>query len=572
MTTTAPLKALLALSLSALLLACEQPNWGDPNYVAQQLEQGDASARAVAMDKLELLEDDQRRVAVPVLTKLYLADDEDKKKQMEILLELRDERAKDAYLKEVESDATEQGGAAAEVLGEIKARDAIDAIAKLYQSTDSDMIKQGILRGFAYMPDEKMVPLLVETLKLDVDNNPIALHTYSCEILGDIVQQNPDALDEEGRRVLIRSIFLANNTNQNTGTACGLATQQLGAPAVPILFETFKLENEAVQKLMMKYGFPSNQPKAAAATRLGTLRAKEAAPLLIEDLPKARALPEALLSSRDASMAWLTMEGQALSEAILTLGDLGAMEAKPVLLEVVRGEHEESWAEIKNAVGLLVFVQLRQDAAKALNALGDREAAEELFKGAQDMKSFEPLVENVKAVAAHNKTPLPSAAELYSYNVTLAQAYANLAESDKKEAFEEWVKGVEDAPLRAELEKFIPAFDLHAECAAKGDIKAQAACYGAKVEEPNAALHQKAIFELQRLPSEVAAPIIAEKLSTENLAARELLTSAAYKHPSQAALDQVNATLEAEASRGGPNYSRDRTRLKYLSAWLANHV
>lgn len=557
---------------SMSLVACEQPNWEDPKYVAQQLEQGDGPMKLLALDHFQALDDEQKKIAVPAVTKLYLANDPSQSKHIDLLLQLRDPQAKEAYMAEVKNNTNKKGGAAAEVLGEIKAKDAIPDIVGLYKSTDSDQVKQGILRGFQYMPDPLMVPMLVETLALDVDNNPIALHAYSCEILGDIVQEKPESLDDAGRKTLVQAIFLANNKNQNVGTECGIAVQKLGAPAIPALLETFKLENKSVQKLMMSYNFPSNQPKGTATTRLGTLQAKDAAPLLIADIGKERLMPEGVTSSRDKAIGWLTMEAQSLSEEILVLGDLGTPEAKDTLIKAMQGDYDKSWAEMKNAVGLLLLVQLRQDAARALNRVGDRSVAPDILKSAQDMKSFEVLVDNVKAVAAHNKTKVPPAAELYSYNVTLAQVYANLAEASGKADYETWIAGVKDDGLKKELQKMLPAFDLQAECAAKGDAKAQAACYGAKVEDPNSVVHQKAIYELIRLPSEAAAPVIAEKLGTSNLGVRELLTFAAYRHPSKAALEKVEATLAAETSRTGADFALDRRRLKYLGAWLANNT
>ncbi len=560
------------LAACLCLSACEQPNWEDPNYVAQQLETGDAATKLVAFGHLKALDDEKKKVTVPVLTKLYLEGAENQDKFMDVLLVLRDPAAKDAYLKEVEENKNNKGGAAAEVLGEIKAKDAIDAMSKLYTTTDSSDVKQGILRGFTYMPDAQMVPVLVETLKLDVDNNPIALHAYSCDILGDIVQEKPEALDDAGRAVLVRSIFLANNKNQNVGTECGIAVQKLGKAAIPELLKTFKLENKQVQQLMMSYNFPNNQPKGTATTRLGTLQAKEVAPLIIEDIDKERELPASVSTDRNKAIAWLSMEAQSLSEEILVLGDLGAVEGKEKLIKAMNGEYEKVWDEMKNAVGLLLFVQLRQDAAKSLNRIGDRSVAGDVLKAAQDMKSFKPLVDNLKAVAAHNKTPVPPAAELYSYNVTLAQVYANLADASAKEGFEKWANSVSDEGLKKELLKIVPAFDLQKECASKGDAKAQATCYGAKVDDQNSIISQKATYELMRLPTEVAAPVIASKLGTDNLEARELISFAAYRHPSKEALAAAKKILEDESSRTGQGYALDRRRLKYLAAWLANNT
>lgn len=560
------------LVLCSGMMACEQPNWEDPAYIVTQMETGDATARRIAFGHLDALEDDKKMAAVPVLTKLYLEGADDQDKYIDTLLVLRAPEAKDAYLAEVKTNKNEKGGAAAEVLGEIKAKEAIPAMTELYKSTDSSQVKEGILRGFTYMPDAAMVPVLVETLKLDADNNPIALHSYSCDILGDIALQNPGALDADATATLVRAMFLTNNKNQNIAAECGIAVQKLGAPAIPELVKTYKLENQPVQQLMLGYKFPTNQPRWVAATRLGSLQAKELVPLAVENIPAKRDIPETASTSRDKAIGWLTMEGQLISEEMLALGDIGSSDARDVLVKAMQGEYDESWSEIKNGVGGLAFVQFRQDAARALNRIGDRSVTSNILESAQDMKTFSWVVDNAKAVAAHNKTKLPSAAELYSYNVTLAQAYANLSEASGKADYEKWIASVEDADLKKELEKMLPAFDLQATCAGKGDAAAQAKCYGEKATDSDPVLHQKAIYELTRLPAEAAAPVIAEKLSTDNLTARELLAFAAYRLPSKQALTTAEKLLEDESSRTGDDYRLDRRRLKYLAAWLKNNT
>jgi HEAT repeat protein len=566
--------ALSSLALAALATTgCEQPNWGDPAYISQQLEQKDPAARRVALGHLDALPDEKKREVVPSLTKVYMEKDANQKAIIDMLVVMRDPAAKDAYLEEVKTNAGGKAGAAAEALGESKAKDAIPAMLELLDKTDDPDVKQGILRGFTYMPDPSMVPGLLKLLALDVDNNPIALHAYSCEILGNLAQEQPQALNGDARDALVRGIFLSNNTRQSTDKECGLAVQQLGAPAIPTLIKTYKGEFEPVQQLMLAYKFSSNRPKGVATTRLVAMRAKEAGPLFIEDIQAKKELPEAETVSRDRSINYLTMEAQTVSEEILGLGDLGTPEARDTLVKAVKGELDENWEELKNAVGLLIIVQLHQNAATALNRIGDRSAAPALLDAAKDFKTFSALTENLIAVAKHNKTDIPDAITLYGYNIVVAQAYAYLADASGKDAYVSWVDslGKDMEGLKKELDKFKPLFDLQAECAGKGDPKAQAACYGEKLKSDDEYVRGKAVYELTRLPSEAAAPVLAANAGIDKLNTRELVTFGLYRHPSKEALAKVEETLEKEKDRSGTDYKLDQRRLQMLAAWLKNN-
>ena len=565
--------AAVVIAAAATLGACEQPRWNDPNYISQQLEQGDPNVRKVALGHLDKLEDEDKKKVVPSLTKVYLEKGPNQEEIINVLVMLRDPAAKDAYIEEVKTDAGGKAGPAAEALGEAGAPEAIPAMIKLLEETDDPDVKLGILRGFSHMPDAQMVGPLVEILKLDADNNPIGMHAYACEILGEIAQDKPESLDDGARQTLVRSIFTSNNKKQNVANECGMAVQQLGAPAIPYLVKIYEGQDEAIRKKMMAYELAPNYPEGVAAVRLTVLQARqEAPPLFVADITEKKELPKSAQGSRDSAIAWLSAEGQKVSEEILALGDLKHAEARDTLVEAMTGEYDDEWEELKNAAGLLLLVQLRQNAAASLNRLDDRSVAPRLLEAAQDFESFKALVDNALAVAKHNKTDPPAPATLYSYNVTLAQNYTYLADASGKEAYVEWVEGVEPEGLVAELKKNLPAFDAHAECGAKGDPKAQAKCWGEKIGAEQPVVRHKAVYELARLPSEAAAPVLAANVSTEKLGTRELVSAALYHHPSQAALNNVDEVLKNEGERSGQGHKLSRRRLKLLRAWLANNT
>ncbi len=563
--------ATCAVASLVLLTACEQPQWDDPAYISEQLEKGDPNARGVALGHLEGLSEEKQREVIPALTKVYLDKGPNQAEVINMLVLLRDPSAKDAYLEEVKTNAGGKAGAAAEALGEAKAKDAIPAMVQLLEKTDDPEVKTGILRGFSYMPDPAMVAPLVDILGLDPDNNPIALHAYACEVLGEVAQEKPQAFDDDARKALVRGVFLANMKSQDVSFECSLAVQQLGEPAVPLLINTWKGEFEPVQKLMMQYKFAMNRPKGVATTRLTTLQAKEAGPLFLEDIQTKKELPKSAITSRNKAISWLTMEGQTVSEEILGLGDLGHAPAKDALVRGMTGELDDEWEEIKNAVGLLLIVQLRQNSALALNRLGDRSAAPEILKAASNLDAFPDLIANAKAVAKQNNTDLPAVEELYSYNVVTAQAYANLGGPKAKGPYKEFLDGLEDAKMKKAFAKFMPALDVAVECAAKGSPKAQGDCYKGKLSSDDPVVREKAIYEITRLPSEVAAPILAEAITTKKLNTREIVTFGLYRHPSKAAADNIAELLEKEKDRTSKAHKLDRRRLQYLHAWLRNN-
>src|SRR5690554_3860716 len=213
--------------------------------------------------------------------------------------------------------------------------------------TDSSDVKVDILQALASMPDPQVVGPVVEVLKLDADNNFIALHAFACEVLGNVAQENPAALDDEARRTLVFSVFLSNERNQNVGRECGLAVQQAGTSIVPSLLEVFRGENEAVSRLLMSYNrpdgfdFPANHARYVAAVRLNSARAKEAVAPFIADLSSEKAAPAEIQGNH--AVKWRMKEGQFTDEVINGLGDLGDASARPILEQVLLGERNEAW-------------------------------------------------------------------------------------------------------------------------------------------------------------------------------------------------------------------------------------
>jgi HEAT repeat protein len=563
-------RQVLAGGMAALfavgLVGCEKADWENPAYVNQKLAEGDATSRRMALEKVREIPQDQRTALVPGLSKYYLDNISGQKDAMTHLVQLRHPDGKEAYLAEVRSNATGFAGAAARALGQADVREAIPALLEQLGKTDSPDIKVEILQALSAMPDGQSVKPAVEILKLDVDNHPIALHAFACELLGNIAQREPDALDVQARRTLVYSVFLANERGQNVGRECGLAVQQAGASMVEPLLELFRGENEQVTRLLMAYNrpdtfaFPANHARLVAAVRLTGLRAKEAVAPFMEDLSKPKAAPSDV--SGNHAVQWRMREGQLTDELIMGLGDIGDPAARPILEQVLLGQRNDAWDDITDG---LVELQLRQNAAFALNRLGDRAALPALMRMARDGVIID--LERRAAMLQQRGQPV-SMLERYQFNWMVAQAYAGLATGAQKADFEKLINDTKEEDLKKKYQSFLVMFDVEGECAARGEAPARAACYGEKLKDENELVREKAAYELMRLPAEHAGPVLVDNLSTTKLETRELITLGLYRAPAASAVAKIAEILQRESGRSGPEFRLDHSRLRMLRAWL----
>lgn len=560
--------AILALLGAFVTTGCEQPDWTDPAYVNKQLMEGDATSRQIAFQNLSELEDEKRTEIVPGLVKVYEDAGSNQKDAMELLVQMRDERAKEAYLAELTTDATGYAGAAAEALGEIGAREAIPKMLELLDKSEKPDVKVSIIAAFRHMPDPSLVGPLVEILKLDVDNNPISMHSYACEVLKEVALSSPGAIEESAVKQITLAVFYANQTNQSLDKACGLTVQALGDKAVPHLLAAFKGEREDIQMLLMKYDtedspFPPNHSKLIATQRLASMRAEEAVDPILADLNGTKEAPKSLVGNK--AVSWRMREGQITSEELYALGDIGADKGLDVLTAVVKGERvNDEWDDITDG---LVELQLRQDAAFSLVRLGNREALPALLSMAKD-----GVINDLEKRSAmlESRGQAVKDIERYQFNWMMAQAYADLATSENKEDFMALVASYKkDYPdVGSKMEEFVVMFDVMDECD-KGEDAEKATCFAGKLEDPNKLIREKAAWELVRLPAGIVGPVLVENLGTEDLETREILTFGLYRAPSKEAIEKIDEILEAESSEG-ESHALDHFRLQLTQAWLEN--
>lgn len=559
--------AFVTITATAFLTGCEVPAWEDPAYISKKLAEGDAASQSMALDRLSQLPMEKQKEAVPGLVAAYKQGGAVQKDAMQALVQLRDERAKEAYLEELKSNATNYASAAATALGELKATDTLDAMIEVLKSTDDVDLKSGIIQAFKYMPESKLVGPLVEVLKLDVDSNPIMLHAYACETFVDVVTAHPEAVTEEAIKQVTLAVFFANNMNQNVDMECGLAIQALGPKGIPELIKIYKGQREDVQSLMLKYetptsGITQNHPKLIAAKRLASLRAKEAVPTFIEDLSSVKEAPKTVQGM--TAVNWRVKEGQVTSETIYALGDIGDVSGKDVLSDVLLNNIADKWDDITDG---LIELQLRQDAASALNHLGDRSALPVMLKMAS-----EGVVNDLeKRAALLEKGGQPvKEIERYQFNWMVASEYAQLATAAQRSAWDEMVTNTAKKypELAKKMSEFTPMFEIAKECGGKTTPAEQAECYDGKIKDPNPVIRNKAAWELGRLPADVAGPALVKALPTDFLDTREILTAGIYRNPTKEAVKAVDTLIEKEANNSQMPYKLDRLRLNLLRVWL----
>lgn len=568
---------LAGLAMLAGLAGCSQAEWDDPEYINNELKTADSIYRAVALRKLDTMEDEQQRKAIPGLVDTYLKGGPNADDAMKFLVRLRDEEATDAYLQEMKENNAGFPGQAAEALGELKVEKAVPEMLNLYKESTDPSVQQAVLRGMEYMPDPSMIEPLVNTLKLDVDNYPIALHSYSCDILGDIAQKNPGEFGEDQIRTMVRAMYLSNIAGQNIKRECSLAIQKLGKPAVPALMEVFRGENKDVEKLMMTFAagegeFPMNRPKPAAVQRLVTMRAEEAIDPLLEWANQEHALPETGVPKAEVR-SWFRYEAQTVDEIIMGLGDLRAQKAQDFLVDVLTGEMNDEWEGILDP---LLELQLRQDAGKALVRLGNREAAGPLMQMALE-GVIKDLERRARFMEKSEDMEAMDVLQRYQFNWMSAKLWANLATGDQIDDLNklinlEFLQGEKMKKVRERLKEFKPMLELAKECMAKESNDAKASCYGEGLKSDNEYVREKAAWELSRLPKEASASILNENLSTDHLGTREILELTLYENGNKKTIETIGKILEDEADETADRYEMDRFRLRLLRAYLRNNL
>ncbi len=562
----AAVAALVGVALGGLaMVGCDRPDWENPEYIAQVLEEGDQRTRHQAVSLLREIDEEDRAAVAPALATAYLEEERLRSDIMHHLLEWRDEGAMDAYLAELEEDHTGRSARVAEMLGRIELRDAIPQMIEIFEGTSNNDRRVGILNGLAAMPDVQALDAAVEVLDLDVDNYPIDLHRAACTLVGEVALEDPEAITDEAREKIIYARFLGDERGRHTSEQCGLAIQQIGPSMVPQLIELFNGDNDDVQGLLMTYDspadgehFPQNQSRQRAVEHLSSLRAPEAVELFSEYIQTTVEVPQNLDSNEQKS-AWGGTERRVLNEMIRGLGNIGEHEARPVIEGVLSRETlGEHWGAI---VGVPEAFQYQQNSARALADLGDREARSALLE-----------VEVQSEWVNHLQGQEVAATEIFRPAWLGAQSFTYLGLAEDRGRFDEFAGQIGDDDLKEMVEGFASAFDVMDECEEVEDDGEKASCFAGFIDSDDTHQAIKAAFEVARLPAEVAGPVIAEAIKTDDLNARQKITVVAYRVPTAELLANVEELIDAGEGSSDDAVRADRRRLQMLHAWLHHHV
>ncbi len=560
------MKKMFLLTCTLLIVGCDQPDWNDPAYVSKLITESDSSEARMALDKLGGESDELKNAVVPALITVYKKKGANQKLAMSQLVQIRSIKAKEIYLEELSTNATGFAAASAAALGDAKVTEAIPELLKVLGSTSNVDSKVGILQAIGKMPDPRSVKPLIDIIKLDVDNNPIKVHSYACDVLGDIALKNPEAFDSAAIKQLTLSVFFGTTGGRSLDQACGVAIQKLGKPAINELVATFKGEREDIKKLLLKYDtpkepFPSNSPKLIAAKRLTSLRAPEAVDLFIADLNSVKGAPKTLKGN--PAVHYRVKEGAITSEIIRSLGDLRSQKASTLLADVVAGKYvTDQWDEITDG---RVEMQLRQEAGYALNQIGDRSKDKILLKMAD-----EGVVNDMEKrwMIAAKSGPVKDVLR-YQFNWMMAYSYAMLNDGSGEESLKKLIdKNAKKYPgLSKKMSIYLPVLALAKTCGAKKDDAGKAACYSEKLKDPSAEIREKAVWEIARLNPDVARKTLLANWNTKFLDTREIITSSLYAFGNKAVADAATKILSDEKSKTTKGYKLSHLRLVLLHAY-----
>lgn len=565
--------AVLIAAMALTAVGCEKPDWENPDYVAQMLAEGDERQKRQAVELVRHFPEDRRDEIAPSLTAIYLESDELRDDVMQYLIQWRTSGAAEAYVEEMKTDATGYAEHAAEVLGRIEHRESIPAMIEAFEATGNEERRDGILRGLARMPHPSVTPIAVEVLGLNVDNHRISMLAHTCDMVGDLALEHPEAIEEDLMRALARAVFLSDEMRRTVHRECRVAIQKIGEPMVPYLVELFNEENEDVQRLLMtyeqstdEYQFPFNRAKHEAALLLTAMRSPTALELFLEDMTATKELPE-FGGARRAS--WVIQEAQILGEMMYGLGEFGDPSARAVLERALTGDLVRSeWSAITNDAS---DFQFRQNAAEALARLGDRAARPALLRAARAdiIRGMARHFASVARQAQQREEDNPySEADQHLPQWKAALAYVYLAEAGDRQTYVNFVESLDEGTFREKVESFIPAFDVMDECEGNEDASERAQCFGGFLDSEDEYVRNKAIYELSRLDSDSAGPIIAEAIRTSDLSMREVVVFAGYRVPTPELVTAIDEILEEESGRSAREYRQDRQRLQILRAFI----
>lgn len=540
-------RAMMVGSLVAALtcgVACEPPDWTDPEFLSQQIKEGD---RLKALEEIPRLSEEDQKKVVPALVDAY-NNGQDKDKVFTILAAVRDERAKAVYVDALKSARSQRDQAkAALALGELKATEHIPTMMDIFRNVPNQDLRSAIIQAFVEMPDAQEIPLLIDILKnYDPDREPISYHSYSCDILAAIDQPTDAVVD-----AVVYGIFLDNAKGQNVSRECSIAVATTGEMATEKLIGVMQGKNDAINTRFSKYkAYIKGSSEVTAVDTLGLLRAAKSAPAMQEEMLKAKSAPATYRN--DKLLAWGQKRSEFFVAACGALGDMGAPESVEFLSKfVMPGDKDlESYKALIDYDKRTKLFMV-EAAMKGLNAHGDRKGLEALGKAAlkgdlPELKGYGPGAE-------------------YQSRWQAARAYAMLADAAHAAEFDKMASAEKNDDMKKKWAEFKPALDVASEC--KGDAK----CYGKYLTDNSAVKSEKAAWELGRLPAggEAEAQLLAQ-LGTQSPQLRTIIIKSLFRVGTKATADKIVELLDKESGKSMAEFKVLHMQMAALKAYIDN--
>ncbi|MBK6848772.1 MAG: HEAT repeat domain-containing protein [Proteobacteria bacterium] len=337
-------RVVLMLAAGLQLLACNDPK--DPQTWIKRLRQPEYAAEAVR--RLRTIGDP---VAVPALCELFK--DYPHADILRTVITFKDPRTVPTLISALDFDEQTYHNAtlAAQALAAMGAHEAVPALVRVLEhplpiKSRANLAKQEAIRALERLADRAAVPALIKVVEARPEQQDFFLNKLAAVALGSFA--DPAAVP-----ALIRALFLSSTVQGSLFPQAEVALVQIGAPAVAPLIEALQGKDEALNALGKALDFRPGVIVGKTAIVLGSLRAREAVPVLLERL----GLPEA---SRDTASAGL----------IEALGKIGDRRAVPALIALLTDEEAEQGLRVQATTALMLIGDKR--ALPALLAMAEK--------------------------------------------------------------------------------------------------------------------------------------------------------------------------------------------------------
>ncbi|MBK8480337.1 MAG: HEAT repeat domain-containing protein [Proteobacteria bacterium] len=336
-------RLVLMLAAASLLLACRDPK--NPQTWIKRLRDPEHAAEAVR--QLRALGDP---VAVPALCELFK--DYPHTDILRTIITFKDRRAVPTLISALDFDEATYHNAtlAAQALVELKAGEAVPALLRVLErplpiKSRANLAKQEAIRALEKLGDRAALPALIKVLEAPPEAQDFYLNKLAAMVLGSFG-------DSAAVPALIRALFRSSTVQGSLFPQAEVALVQIGAPAVAPLIDALQGKDEALNALGKALEFRPGVVVNKTAIVLGSLRAREAVPVLIERLTVTDAL-------RDPGTAGVI-------EALGKIGDRRAVQPLIALLTDAQADQG-----------------LRVQATTALMLIGDKRALPALLTMAE---------------------------------------------------------------------------------------------------------------------------------------------------------------------------------------------